>query len=200
MSRLKVRFLLGADACVSPRSLGRATQRGCIWAALTSAGLTGRLHGITRRISGTHAVLIVEEENPKAEVLVPNAKVILYVPYIDVPSVNTNSRGTRVWRRFIIHRAASQRQRDSTSKHTRKRSPVSTNCIKLQVQLPRHHRNKTKPNASLTGTFFYLSTCLRSVPRPVRIKRGTGDERRGGSEWASVSFSPVSRMNMKQNK
>lgn len=73
MSRLKVRFLLGADACVSPRSLGRATQRGCIWAALTSAGLTGRLHGITRRISGTHAGLIVKVDKPKAEVLVPNA-------------------------------------------------------------------------------------------------------------------------------
>lgn len=64
MSRLKVRFQLGADACVNPRSPGRATQRGCIWAAaLTSAGLTGRLHGITRRISRAHSGLALKVEN-----------------------------------------------------------------------------------------------------------------------------------------
>lgn len=63
--------------------------------------------------------------------------------------MSTNSRGTRVWRRFIIHREATQRQSCCASKHTRKSSPVSTNCIKLHVQLPRHHSYKINPHSSL---------------------------------------------------
>lgn len=100
MSRLKVRFQLGADACVNPRSPGRATQRGSLWAAaLTSAGLTGRLHGIIRRISGAHSGLVLKVENPGSGVLRSYAeqhKSDSNLPYIDVPRVNTNSRGTRV--------------------------------------------------------------------------------------------------------
>lgn len=131
-------------------------------------------------------------ENPEPEVLLlrttSTQEYILNSPYVDVPSVNTSSRGTSAWRRSIIHTAATQRERYCTSKHTRERSPGTANCIKLHMQLPSQHRIKAKPHTSLNGTFFFLvvficpPVCVLSRGQCAK-KRGTGEERRGG--WGS---------------
>lgn len=114
-------------------------------------------------------------------------KYILNLPYVDVPSVNTSSRGTRAWRLSIIHTAATQRRRYCTSKHTRKRSPGTANCIKLHMQTPRRRPITAKPYTSLNGTFSVLCLSVHlsasSSAASAQKKQGTGEKRRGG--WVS---------------
>lgn len=137
---------------------------------------------------------------------------ILNLPYEDAPSVNTSSRGTRAWRRSIIHTAATQRQRYCTSKHTRERSPSTANCIKLHMQLPRHCRIKAKPHASLNETFcfvLFLSVHLSAFSPAVsaqkarhrwRAQRRLSVKLRPVPPWVGASFSPVSHVDGTQNK
>lgn len=60
--------------------------------------------------------------------------------------------------------------------------PTASNSACSFPNTTESKQNPTHLSTELLFLFvcFYPSTCLRPVPRPVRKKRGTGEERRGG--------------------